>query len=308
MAMRRINGSSSSPPSTSWQSGNQPGRLEASKVSMVSNMADETAQRGGLAREGSRAPGSINIPFKLMTSRIVDDLEPDERCDKKRSKKQGGDGWSAWSSRNGLLVKREERGRAAFCCGLVYQSPAPAALPAAPASPYPIQPTSRVSSPTFCFAANNLHKEAILYQAVLLKFAVDLFIWINAPTETINQFCSLVASDSSMMLLLPILSFICLAVPAIANVEKTIFTAPESANFGDARPNLSNLRLDILSLERLSIRTALPVIFPTEKHPRGLSSWYTLNSLRPGQRYEVRICWAATVLSKRPGTLAVQLC
>lgn len=147
-----------------------------------------------------------------------------------------------------------------------------------------------------------------MYQAVLLKFAVDLFTWINAPTESINQFCLLVASDSSMMLLLPILSFICLAVPAIANVEKTIFTAPESTNFGDARPNLSNLRLDILSLERLSIRAALPVIFPTEKHPRGLSSWYILDSLRPGQRYEVRICWAATVLSNRPGTLAVQLC
>jgi hypothetical protein len=138
MAMGRINGSSGSPPSTSWQSGNQPGRLEGSKVSMVSNMADETAQRGGLAREGSRAPGSINIPFKLMTSRIVDDLEPDERCDKKRSKKQGGDGGSAWSSRNGLLVKREERGRAAFCCGLVYQSPR-LQPPFQPRLPRPIQ-------------------------------------------------------------------------------------------------------------------------------------------------------------------------
>lgn len=160
----------------------------------------------------------------------------------------------------------------------------------------------------FCSAANNLHKEAILYQAVLLKFAVDLFTWTNAPAETINQICLLVASDSSMMLLLPILSFICLAVPAIANVEKTIFTAPDSTDFGDARPNLIDLRLDILSPESLSIRTVLPVIFPTEKHPRGLSSWYTLNSLRPGQRYEVRICWAATVSSNKPGTLAVQFC
>ncbi|KAI4769655.1 hypothetical protein E4T52_15288 [Aureobasidium sp. EXF-3400] len=97
-----------------------------------------------------------------------------------------------------------------------------------------------------------------------------------------------------MMLLLAILFYIFLAVPASANVEKTIFTAPDSVNFGDARPNLIDLRLDILSPQRLSVRTALPVVFPTEKHPRGLSSWYTLNSLRPGQRYEVRICWAAT--------------
>lgn len=101
-----------------------------------------------------------------------------------------------------------------------------------------------------------------------------------------------------MFLLLPILFYVCfLAVPAIANVEKTIFTAPDSINFGDARPNLMDLRLDILSSKRLSIRTVLPVIFPTENQPRGLSSWYTLDGLRPGQRYEVRICWAATVSS-----------
>ncbi|KAK6001527.1 hypothetical protein QM012_002858 [Aureobasidium pullulans] len=97
------------------------------------------------------------------------------------------------------------------------------------------------------------------------------------------------------MLLLPILLYVCfLAVPAIANVEKTIFTAPDSINFGDARPNLIDLRLDILSSKKLSVRTVLPVIFPTEYQPRGLSSWYILDGLRPGQRYEVRICWAAT--------------
>ncbi|KEQ76829.1 hypothetical protein M436DRAFT_69769 [Aureobasidium namibiae CBS 147.97] len=97
------------------------------------------------------------------------------------------------------------------------------------------------------------------------------------------------------MLFLPVLFFTCfLAVPAIANVEKTIFTAPDSINFGDARPNLIDLHLDILSPERLSVRTLVPVIFPTEKHTRGLSSWYILDNLRPGQRYEVRICWAAT--------------
>jgi len=97
-----------------------------------------------------------------MTSRIVDELEPDERCDKKRIEKQGGDGWSAWSSRNGLLVEREKRGRAAFCCGLVYQSPAPAAaLPAAPSSPYPAsQPNTRVLY--FCISASDLYKEVIL--------------------------------------------------------------------------------------------------------------------------------------------------
>jgi hypothetical protein len=37
-AMRRLNGSTSSPPSTSWRFGNQPGRLEATKVSINGNM------------------------------------------------------------------------------------------------------------------------------------------------------------------------------------------------------------------------------------------------------------------------------
>lgn len=55
---------------------------------------------------GSRAPGKVDIPFKLMTSRIVDDLEPDERWDKEVIEKLVGNGWSAWSSRNGLLVER----------------------------------------------------------------------------------------------------------------------------------------------------------------------------------------------------------
>ncbi|THZ75655.1 hypothetical protein D6C84_09034 [Aureobasidium pullulans] len=97
------------------------------------------------------------------------------------------------------------------------------------------------------------------------------------------------------MLILSILLYTCfLAAPAIANVEKTILTAPESITFGDARPSLLDLHLVSLSPKKLAIRTALPVVFPTEEYPRGLSSWYLLGGLRPGQRYEVRICWAAT--------------
>ncbi|THW05652.1 hypothetical protein D6D26_02028, partial [Aureobasidium pullulans] len=122
-----------------------------------------------------------------------------------------------------------------------------------------------------------------------------LITQIDASTETFNQICSSAASDPSMMLILSILLYTCfLAAPAIANVEKTIFTAPESITFGDARPNLLDLHLVSLSPKKLAIRTALPVVFPTEEYPRGLSSWYLLGGLRPGQRYEVRICWAAT--------------
>ena len=191
-----------------------------------------------------------------------------------------------------------QEGRERPCSFLLWScllKPGSSRAPPAPASPY--SPSTKGLPPTLASnPTNSLCKQAIPCQPVLFKFAVELFTWTNAPTKTINQICSPPASDSSMMLcLLPILFYIFLAVPASANVEKTIFTAPDSVNFGDARPNLINLRLDILSPQRLSVRTALPVVFPTEKHPRGLSSWYTLNSLRPGQRYEARICWAATV-------------
>lgn len=190
-----------------------------------------------------------------------------------------------------------QEGRERPCSFLLWScllKPGSSRAPAAPSSPYPSQ---HPGSPTFAYSQPITFAEKLYCQAVLLRFAVDLFTWINAPTEPINSLCPPLAFDSSMMLLLPILFYIFLAVPASANVEKTILTAPDSVNFGDARPNLIDLRLDILSPQRLSVRTALPVVFPTEKHPRGLSSWYTLNSLRPGQRYEVRICWAATVSS-----------
>lgn len=269
------------------------------QVSIESNKADETDQ-GAVWRESSRAPGSVDIPFKLMTSRIVDDLVPDKRCDKKEIEKQGGDGWSAWSSRNGCWSKVKERcevkklDRAAFCLCLCYKQVG------APLEPWqaPSSPDHQQGSPT-CTPDNNLCIIAgghIIPEASFLRSAADLCIWTNVPITTPKQICSPAVSNLSIMLFLPILLHACfLAVPAIANVEKTIFTAPDSINFGDARPNLMDLRLDILSSKRLSTRTVLPVIFPTEKQPRGLSSWYTLDSLRPGQRYEVRICWAATV-------------
>ncbi|THY28946.1 hypothetical protein D6D01_03723 [Aureobasidium pullulans] len=114
-----------------------------------------------------------------------------------------------------------------------------------------------------------------------------LITQIDASTETLNQTCSSPASDQLMMLILSILLYACfLAAPAIANVEKTIFTAPESVTFGDARPNLLDLHLVSLSPKKLAVRTALPVVFPTEEYPRGLSSWYLLDGLNPGQRYE----------------------
>ena len=88
---------------------------------------------------------------------------------------------------------------------------------------------------------------------------------------------------------------IVLAHIAHANVEKTIFIAPP--------PNpvpLESPAFDDLGLERLSslspvIRTFLNASFPTQDAPQGAESWFLLQDLNSGQRYEVRVCWPATV-------------
>ncbi|TKA24061.1 hypothetical protein B0A50_06952 [Salinomyces thailandicus] len=83
------------------------------------------------------------------------------------------------------------------------------------------------------------------------------------------------------------------AITANANTEKIVFSAPPTSSIPDAGPSFNNLDLYSLSPERLSVRLALPVAFPEDPLPKGLDSWYLLESLHPGQRYEVRICWAA---------------
>jgi hypothetical protein len=82
---------------------------------------------------------------------------------------------------------------------------------------------------------------------------------------------------------------------AWANVEKTIFIAPPSISIPAAHPNLDDLSLIPLSPLHLSARTRLNASFPTAEFPRGSEHWLLLDGLSPGARYEVRICWLATV-------------
>lgn len=91
-----------------------------------------------------------------------------------------------------------------------------------------------------------------------------------------------------------------LSAVAHANTEKTIFVAPERIHLGDVRPNLVDLQLDTLTTAKRELQTALPVAFATNIS-RGIQSWYLLDNLDPGQRYEVRICWPATVRYSLPG-------
>lgn len=87
-----------------------------------------------------------------------------------------------------------------------------------------------------------------------------------------------------------------------ANVEKAIFLGPSPVVLSvvpNAPPSLDALRLlSLLPVQSSSIvATQLPVQFPTVSGPRGLESWYLLRGLEVGRRYEVRICWPATVSS-----------
>ncbi|KAJ5787065.1 hypothetical protein N7457_002055 [Penicillium paradoxum] len=94
---------------------------------------------------------------------------------------------------------------------------------------------------------------------------------------------------STLGLVLPLF-----AAVAQANVEKTIFLAPAPATIPSDEPDLDDLGLERLSPQSPVVRTRLNASFPTTAAPDGIDSWYFLENLNPGQRYEVRVCWLAT--------------
>lgn len=80
-----------------------------------------------------------------------------------------------------------------------------------------------------------------------------------------------------------------------ANVEKTIFLGPEAVQISQRHPNLDDLHLDILTPTNATLRTNLTASFPKLPKSKGAESWFLLDELRQEQRYETRVCWAATV-------------
>lgn len=99
-----------------------------------------------------------------------------------------------------------------------------------------------------------------------------------------------------------LLTFISLTT---ANTEKTIFLAPFAPSFPSSSSSSSISSLDDIGLDRLSppnplLRTRLNASFPdadarADAGAEGTESWFLLEGLNPGQRYEVRVCWLATV-------------
>jgi len=98
-----------------------------------------------------------------------------------------------------------------------------------------------------------------------------------------------------MLSALACLLFVPFAV--LANTEKDIFLAPDV--FYDTAPAddpfLPVCVQNSLSPSTRQLRTRLAVAFPEEQHPHGTESWYLLSGLEAGKRYEVRVCWVATV-------------
>ncbi|KAM3498632.1 hypothetical protein MY11210_009662 [Beauveria gryllotalpidicola] len=84
-----------------------------------------------------------------------------------------------------------------------------------------------------------------------------------------------------------------------ANADKIIFMGPEPVTYPLSSPSLADLNLDVIGPASLSIRTSLSRIFHNDSDPelrgkpRGRASWFILDDLTPGQRYELRVCWAA---------------
>jgi hypothetical protein len=85
-----------------------------------------------------------------------------------------------------------------------------------------------------------------------------------------------------------------LSLLVTANVEKVIFVAPPAEPF-PTDASIDNLLLASLSEADTTLRTYVNATFPTENSLRGTETWLLLEDLVPGRRYEVRICWLATV-------------
>ncbi|KAH0558340.1 hypothetical protein GP486_005003 [Trichoglossum hirsutum] len=81
-----------------------------------------------------------------------------------------------------------------------------------------------------------------------------------------------------------------------ANVEKAIFLGPSSTLIPQEHPSLDHLHLASLSPRSPHLRTKLHAAPPRGgAAAKGEVAWFLLDGLRAGQRYELRICWPATL-------------
>ncbi|KAI1754689.1 hypothetical protein F4782DRAFT_456148 [Xylaria castorea] len=81
---------------------------------------------------------------------------------------------------------------------------------------------------------------------------------------------------------------------AWANTEKTIFFGPPAVDIDSIYPASDHLQVVSLDPRHFAIRAHLEVESPSNELRHGKASWFVLHNLTEDQRYEVRVCWAAT--------------
>ncbi|RKF60452.1 hypothetical protein OnM2_050004 [Erysiphe neolycopersici] len=84
-------------------------------------------------------------------------------------------------------------------------------------------------------------------------------------------------------------------IGVFANTEKVIFVGPErNSVLISEYYNIWNLCLQTLSPRHETLRTQVLAEFPSLISKYGRDSWFLLDGISKGQRFEVRICWTAT--------------
>lgn len=104
----------------------------------------------------------------------------------------------------------------------------------------------------------------------------------------------------NIIIILQLLLF-CLLVRA--NVEKLVFLGPQRGPEVEELPDTAWLTgLSLLSPLSTSARLQLLARFPSTPASWSLSeTWIVLEGLKVGQRYELRVCWSATVCNYHLG-------
>ena len=97
----------------------------------------------------------------------------------------------------------------------------------------------------------------------------------------------------------------CAALTA-ANVEKVVFLGPQQASEPNGAWNADLvMNVETLSPVEPSLRRQLHSRFPHSPLLHEPSeAWVLLSDLNPGQRYEARVCWPATVSFEMVGAFA----
>ena len=81
-----------------------------------------------------------------------------------------------------------------------------------------------------------------------------------------------------------------------ANVEKVVFLGPEPTYNCYYRLRVDASHRDVLTPVSSSVRREIAAAFPSPHNSwKGSELWIILDDLEPFRRYEVRLCWSATV-------------